>query len=77
MSSLIDAGLASDDQRVRRLAQSLREDALFWNEFISIVDAESPESISSKSIVEKAFRDYDDPRNAETQVALPPTGGYV
>lgn len=75
MASLIDAGLASSDIKVRALAQSLREEALFWNEIIQIADAEDMTPVASRSVVEKMFRDYEDPLNAETQVALGAIGG--
>jgi hypothetical protein len=78
MASLIDAALASEDQRVLRIAQSLREEALFWDEFIVLADAEEGvKDQTSGRIVEKMFRDYEDPLQAETQVALTPTGGSV
>jgi len=76
MAALIDAGLASEDTRVQRLAQSLREEALFWSEIIGIMDSEEATSEASPVIVQKMFMDYEDPLNAETQVALTP-GGFV
>lgn len=75
MAELIDAGLVSEDQKVLRLAQSLREEALFWNEIIGIVDAEEVTTIDSARIVRKMFRDFDDPSSEETHVALRGIGG--
>lgn len=79
MSQLIDFALKSSDERVMRVAQSLKEEGIFWREWKEITGTDDLLQVehNSPQIVEKMYRDLDDPLEAETQVVLGTAGGTI
>lgn len=70
MARLIDYALNATDDRIRAVAQSIREEAIFWSEIRAIEGVKEVRPTSGAETVEMMFRDYDQP-DVEVEVGLP------